>query len=267
MSDYPTQANHRLNESAATHDVPAQDLSHDGHIDAGPNDDILPEDLVNRLIRDNQDLWNQLLFNTFVEEMLVAPADDKRVLEGFKWYMIQDFFYCVQLIAYNADRAAKAPDPTTYEKLTKTLNNTLTQWAPSALKTCTDADKLNIPDAVVFAAKREEATEKYTKFISDTAEDENWVVSLLAQVPGIQSYYAIARYLKENAVDKDSTWYKLWAVENAKHYKSTVEQINFFKANYESWKDTPYEKLTKIFRTACQCEIDLWAVALNRPVE
>lgn len=92
----------------------------------------------------------------------------------------------MQLIAYNADRAAKAPNPTIYERLTKTLNNTLTQWAPNALKTCTDADKLNIPDTVVFGAKREEATEKYTKFISDTAEDENWVVSLLAQVPGIQ---------------------------------------------------------------------------------
>lgn len=92
----------------------------------------------------------------------------------------------MQLIAYNADRAAKAPNPTVYAELTKTLNNTLSHWAPHALKVCTDADKLNIPDSVVFAAKREEATEKYTKFISDVAEDENWVVSLLAQVPGIQ---------------------------------------------------------------------------------
>ncbi|KAG1776825.1 hypothetical protein EV702DRAFT_970850 [Suillus placidus] len=195
-------ANHRFNESA-NHDDPAQDLSHDGHLDAGLNDDIPEEhvpalyigspyspliyrDLVNRLIRDNQDLWNQLLHNNFVEAMRVASADNTLVLNGFKWYMIQDFFYCVQLIAYNADRAAKAPNPMIYGKLTKTLNNTLTQWAPNALQTCTDADKLNIPDTVVFGAKREEATEKYTKFISDTAEDENWVVSLLAQVPGIQ---------------------------------------------------------------------------------
>jgi hypothetical protein len=65
-------------------------------------------------------------------------------------------------------------------------SNTLTQWAPNALSTCTAADKLNIPDTVAFGSKREEATEKYTKFISDIAEDENRVVSLLAQVPGIQ---------------------------------------------------------------------------------
>ncbi|KAG1862774.1 hypothetical protein DFJ58DRAFT_656654 [Suillus subalutaceus] len=203
MSDYPALANHRLNESATNHDVAAQDLSHDGQLNAGLNDDIPEEhvlalyigspcsphihrDLVNRLIRDNQDLWNQLLHNDFVENMRVASADNQSVLDGFKWYMIQDFFYCVQLIAYNADRAAKAPNPTIYGKLTRTLNNTLTQWAPNALQTCTDADKLNIPDTVVFAAKREKATERYTKFISDTAEDENWVVSLLAQVPGIQ---------------------------------------------------------------------------------
>ena len=92
----------------------------------------------------------------------------------------------MQLIAYNADRAAKAPNPAVYAELTKTLNNTLSQWAPNALKICTDADKLNIPDTVVFASKREAATEKYTKFISDVAEDENWVVSLVAQIPGIQ---------------------------------------------------------------------------------
>lgn len=263
MSDYSVLANHRLNESATTHDVPAQDLSHDGHLDAGLNDDIPEEDLVNRLIRDNYDIWNRLLHNQFVEDMRIATADNIPVLDGFKWYMIQDFFYCVQLIAYNADRAAKASNPTIYERLTKTLNNTLTQWAPNALKTCTDADKLNIPDTVVFSAKREEATEKYTKFISDTAEDENWVVSLLAQVPGIQSYYAIARDLQENSVDDTTAWYKIWVVENAKHRKSTVEQINFFKTNYASWKDIPYEKLSRIFRQACQCEIDLWSVALH----
>lgn len=268
MAEYPTQANHRLNESAANHDVPAQDLSHDGPPDAGLNNDIPQEDLVNRLIRDNQDIWNQLLHNQFVEDMRVADADNKHVLHGFKWYMIQDFFYCVQLIAYNADRAAKAPNPTIYGKLTSTLNNTLTQWAPNALKTCTDPDQLNIPDTAVFAANREEATEKYSKFISDTAEDQNWVVSLLAQVPGIQSYYAIASDLQANAVHKDTAWYNIWAVDNAKHRKSTIEQINFFKANYESWKDIPYEKLTRIFREGCQCEIDLWNVTLNPgPVE
>lgn len=45
MSDYSILANHRLNESATAHDVPAQDLSHDGHLDAGLNDDI-PEEYV-----------------------------------------------------------------------------------------------------------------------------------------------------------------------------------------------------------------------------
>ncbi|KAG1729118.1 hypothetical protein EDB19DRAFT_1744420 [Suillus lakei] len=226
MSDYSALANHRLNESATNHDIPAQDLSNDVHLDAGLNNDIPEEDLVNRLIRDNQDLWNELLHNDFVEDMRIADADDKPVLDGFKWYMIQDFFYCVQLIAYNADRAAKAPNPAVYGKLTKTLNNTLTMWAPNALKACTDADKLNIPDTVVFAAKREKATEQYTKFITDTAEDENWVVSLLSQVPGIQSYFLIAHDLQENSVDKDSAWYKFWVIDNAKHHKSTVEQIS-----------------------------------------
>ncbi|OAX36628.1 hypothetical protein K503DRAFT_694826 [Rhizopogon vinicolor AM-OR11-026] len=118
--------------------------------------------------------------------MRIASADNQPVLNGFKWYMIQDFFYCLQVVAYNADRAAKAPNPKVYADLTKALNSTLSHVAPSILKVCTDADKLNIPDTVVFAAEREEATEKYSKFMEDVAEDENWVVSLLAQVPGYQ---------------------------------------------------------------------------------
>ncbi|KAJ8586784.1 hypothetical protein M405DRAFT_340471 [Rhizopogon salebrosus TDB-379] len=193
-------ANHRLNQSAVDQGIPAEDISND--IRLSPIDDIPEEDLVNRLIRDNKDLWDQLLHNDFVEAMRIANADNQPVLNGFKWYMIQDFFYCVQLIAYNADRAAKAPNPKVYAELTNTLNNTLSQWAPNALKVCTDANKLNIPDTVVFAAKREAATEMYTKFIADVAEDENWVVSLLAQVPGIQSYFAIAHDLHDSAVDK-----------------------------------------------------------------
>ncbi|OJA11764.1 hypothetical protein AZE42_06330 [Rhizopogon vesiculosus] len=228
-----------------------------------PTGDIPEEDLVNRLIRDNQDLWNQLLNNDFVQAMRIASADNQPVLNGFKWYMIQDFFYCVQVVAYNADRAAKAPNPKVYADLTKALSSTLSHVAPSILKVCTDADKLNIPDTVVFAAKREEATERYSKFIGDIAEDENWVVSLLAQVPGYQSYFTISHDLQESALDKDTAWYKLWVIDNAKHQKSTVNQVEFFKANYESWKDIPYEKLTKIFRQGCQCEIDLWAIALK----
>jgi hypothetical protein len=172
----------------------------------------------------------------------------------------QDFFYCVQLIAYNADRAAKAPNPKVYAELTKTLNNTLSQWAPNALKVCTDADKLNIPDTVVFAAKREAATEMYTKFIADVAEDENWVVSLLAQVPGIQvcggkscasavfltchsrtlrspttsmivllikvnDVHQCASCLSDLTAPTDTAWYKLWVADNAKHHKSTVGQV------------------------------------------
>lgn len=212
-------ANHRFNQSAVNQEIPVEHL--DNGVQLIPTDDIPEEyvhhctlahrthqvicrDLVNRLIRDNQDLWNQLLQNDFVEAMRIASADNQPVLDGFKWYMIvrcnacrdfmlfitlhaqQDFFYCVQLIAYNANRAAKAPSPTVYADLTKTLKDTLSHWAPHALKVCTDANKLNIPDTVVFAAKREQATERYTKFIADVAEDESYVVSLLAQVPGIQ---------------------------------------------------------------------------------
>ena len=44
-------------------------------------------DLVSRLIRDDQDLWKEVLGNPFCVNMKTASADDRAVLEGFKWYM------------------------------------------------------------------------------------------------------------------------------------------------------------------------------------
>jgi hypothetical protein len=35
----------------------------------------------------------------------------------------------------------------------------------------------------------------------------------------------------------------------------------FFVANYDTWQKVSYSRLRKIFREACQREIDLWAIA------
>ena len=77
----------------------------------------------------------------------------------------------------------------------------------------------------------------------------------------------------------DTLWYNLWAVENAKYEDSTIRQkgkaltigdlykayafpAEFFIQNFDAWKDH-YAEATKIFRRACQGEIDLWGTALN----
>ena len=45
-------------------------------------------DLVARLIEDNQDIWQQLLHNPFVEAMKTQGPGNATVTEGYKWYEV-----------------------------------------------------------------------------------------------------------------------------------------------------------------------------------
>lgn len=49
---------------------------------------IASHDLVARLIEDNQDIWQQLLHNPFVEAMRTESPSNETVTEGYKWYEV-----------------------------------------------------------------------------------------------------------------------------------------------------------------------------------
>jgi len=220
-------------------------------------------DLVGRLIYDNQDLWNKLLTNPFCMKMKEAPADDEQVLNGFKWYMRQDFLYCVKLMTYEADRSVKAQSSASFQVSTQRVKNNA-DYSNDILTTCTTAqpDGLGIAELTVLETRATLALLWYNQFQILVANETNWVVSLVAMVPCIQSYYQIAVDLKENSTHKDTLWYNLWAVVNAQYEESTIRQRDFFIANYDQWKDQ-YEKANQIFQLACNGEIGLWATALN----
>lgn len=50
--------------------------------------DIASHDLVARLIEDNQDIWQLLLHNPFVEAMRTEGPGNETVTEGYKWYEV-----------------------------------------------------------------------------------------------------------------------------------------------------------------------------------
>ncbi|KAF8798286.1 hypothetical protein BYT27DRAFT_6901084 [Phlegmacium glaucopus] len=214
-------------------------------------------------IEHENEIWKKLLDNQFCKDMKDAASDNVQVTKGFKWYMIQDFLYCGKLMVFDTDRSTTAPDKKTYKKLSEQIQ-TNAQYAITLLDTC--ADELKIKESLVLHAKREFETEQYTDYTINVAENFDWVTSLVAMIPCIQSYYAIATYLKDNSVHKDTIWYKYWAEPNsneaARQY--TEVQKTFFVANYDAWKDISYGQLRRIFAEACQREIDLWAVG-NQP--
>lgn len=45
-------------------------------------------DLVGRLMKDEKEVWDKLLKNTFCLWMATAKREDERETKGFKWYMI-----------------------------------------------------------------------------------------------------------------------------------------------------------------------------------
>ena len=87
---------------------------------------------------------------------------------------------------YDTERASKASDVATFKQLTQKIKND-TDYAVSLLETCTNASKLNIPEAVVLEAPRELATDDYTSFSVEMADKFDWITSLVAMVPCIQA--------------------------------------------------------------------------------
>jgi len=191
--------------------------------------------------------------------MRTASSGDVSVTNGFKWYMIQDFLYCARLMLFDTERSLKAPDVKTYEELTQKIESH-TRYARKLLGVCTQ--ELQIPERRVLQATREWATTQYTEFTVDVAESFDWVASLVAVIPCIQSYYEIAKDLKDYSIHEDTIWYEHWVIPNSNEHslQCTLKQKAFFVANYDAWKSIPYSNLRQIFREACQREIDLWAV-------
>jgi len=218
--------------------------------------DPAEDDLVARLIQDEKVIWELLLHNIFCEKMKTAPSTDDAVTNGFKWYMIQDFFYCGRLMLFDTERSMKAPTQAIYTTLTQQIKDDA-DYTGTLLTTC--IQDIGIPEAAIFQAKPEWETNMYTAFTINAAENFDWVVSLVSMIPCIQSYYYIANDLAANSTYQDTLWYNYWVVPNDDISWAT-NQSNFFIDNYDTWSQIPYAKLRRIFREGCQRELDLWAL-------
>lgn len=229
-----------------------------------PPEGVIPKDsFVWYIITYNQEAYNKMLDNKFCQDMCNASTDDEvaNVRKGYKWYTVQDFKYCEGLMRYDAARAANAP--TTEEVLAGADDiKSGKEFADSVLDACV---QLGIPKAKVFSAKKELAAQSYTQFEVQSAKEEDWVTSKVAMIPCIQGYYEIAGKMITNSKRKDTDWYTGWVLPNHE-WKYCAKQIQFFEANAKDWRNaTPsvQEKWHKIFKKACQHEVDFFAIGEN----
>ncbi|KAF9785126.1 hypothetical protein BJ322DRAFT_1061478 [Thelephora terrestris] len=197
---------------------------------ARPAVTLIEQDLVARLINDNQTLWNQLLQNNFCRNyMKEKPGTDQTTLTGFKWYMRQDFLYILNLCHWEAERGLKALNQASFGISMKKVASRA-GYSTDLLSTCTAASPygLGISDSVVLATSATTALQNYIALLTTTASEENWVMCLVAMIPCIQSYYEIAVDLHLTSRDPNSPWYKLWVEPNIGYKTSTTDQIRVY---------------------------------------
>ncbi|OCH89238.1 heme oxygenase-like protein [Obba rivulosa] len=269
------RAIHVLNAAAANpktgpsvddvNQVADQDVNHWKPGDADPNS----SDLVNILIKNNWDIWGEkLLKNKFCQDMATQKQDGsagyKKVYNGFKWYTVQDYKYCQQLLRYDAERMSKAPSTDDLMQSAQHVYNDL-EYAQDTLKTCTGT--LDIPEADVNAAETDSASAAYSSFEFSVAERQDWVNSLVAMIPCIQVYYVLGKAILKQKPDTSTVWYANWILPNSGNdaVKSCQKQMNFFKAADSDWHSSQYNMniFNQTFREACQHEMDFFNFGEN----
>ncbi|CCM00634.1 uncharacterized protein FIBRA_02671 [Fibroporia radiculosa] len=226
-------------------------------------------DLVGRLLQDNQDIWDQLCNHTFPHNVMgtmkTTDPGYKNAVAGFAWYMVQDFKYCTREMVFQIERATKSTSTDEFTATTAKVKN-YCGYVDDSLALCVAAPPagLGLNDKQVLQADSTDALNYYTDFQLITAKDNNWALGLVAMIPCVQSYWTIANSLKNNP-DVDRIWYNLWIAPNSDYANSGIPgQIAFFEQNYVEWKDH-YEEAKEIFRQACMGEINLWGITANPP--
>jgi thiaminase len=218
-------------------------------------------DLVAKLIEENQDVWKELINNKFCRAMKESTRGDHHVLRGFEWYMMQDYYYVASLIEYEAARVPKAQTANDLQTMIQRVSDTA-KYTDHFFKAVTAAQPqgMGISTSTLLSTNLCEVLKKYIDLIIKAAEDENEVLSMVAMIVSLQSYYALASDLYKYSDHHDTLWYKFWAEDNFGLGKSCLQQQKFFIDNYRFWKDD-MEKITKVFRETCKLELELWEEA------
>ncbi|KAF9778197.1 hypothetical protein BJ322DRAFT_503076 [Thelephora terrestris] len=237
-------------------------------------------DLVAKLIEENQDVWKELINNKFCRAMKESTRGDHHVLRGFEWYMMQDYYYVASLIEYEAARVPKAQTANDVQTMIQRVSDTA-KYTDHFFKAVTAAQPqgMGISTSTLLSTNLCEVLKKYIDLIIKAAEDENEVLSMVAMIVSLQSYYALASDLYKYSDHHDTLWYKFWAEDNFGLGKSCLQQQSgcphsvilwrflmtpllseFFIDNYRFWKDD-MEKITKVFRETCKLELELWEEA------
>ena len=208
--------------------------------------------ILTEKLRNSADMiWRRIFEHPFVVELYKGELP----VEKFKYYVIQDYNYlveisrCFSIISAKLDfNIAKQTLQIAYMDMTIEMDNY------SAL-----LEKLNLKFDEVIKTEPAPTNFAYMNFLVRTCSLGSPIEGLVALLPCFWTYKEIAEYHKEKLKNNANNIYKDWATTYlSKEYK---ELVNMLKNIIDTLPYTNYNTLEKIFITASKYEYMFWEMS------
>jgi thiaminase/transcriptional activator TenA len=207
--------------------------------------------LTERLREDADFIWKKIFEHPFVIELY----DGTLPLEKFKYYIIQDYNYlieisrCFSIISSKSDfTIAKYALQMAYMDMTTEMDNYMKLLGELGLD-FKDVVKIE-PAPTNFA---------YMNFLIRICSLGSPIEGLVALLPCFWTYKEIAEYNKGRLVHNTNTIYKSWA--NTYLSSEYENLVNMLKNIIDASSYTDYDNLKRIFILASKYEYMFWEMA------
>lgn len=208
------------------------------------------------VIADSMHLWDAAANTGFLEEMGKNTLDKQKFLE----YIVQDSIYLRDYLKAYAMAIFKSRSLKEMQVFYSVLGFVNDSENATRLKYLAD---YGMTDADVENAPKKAACAAYTKFLLDTARQEEIPEILMAVMPCMLGYYHVFRVLLERYPSVLDTYYGPLVLDYTSEY---------YKASCDRWTaycdtvcgdldDRRKEKLNEIFKMASRHELYFWEMA------
>jgi len=208
------------------------------------------------LREDTDDIWQRLIEHPFVAELYSGELPP----EKFTFYVLHDYHYLTAAMKNFSIIAAKGP---TVDEM-RAVIDILHLEAESEYKGYQDfIERLGYTIQDAAALDPIPISVSYGSFLLSTSALQSYAEAITAVLPCFWSYADIAAYHSDKLPGNDNQLYTDWATVYATDaYQDIVDKIKHVVNR--AAERCPYEKLLRVFTTACRYEYMFWDAVYTR---
>jgi thiaminase/transcriptional activator TenA len=203
-----------------------------------------------RLKNDAEDVWKKILEHPFVEELCRGTLP----MEKFKFYILQDYNYLISSIKNFSVISSRADSPDAMREIIEILHlETISEF--EGYEKLLGKLGYTIKDAIDLEPIHENVS--YTSFLLSTSSLKSYAESITSVLPCYWSYAEIAEHNMDKLKKNRNKIYADWAsAYTSSSYLNLVGKLR--KLVDLAGEKFPYDKLNRIFMTACRYEYAFW---------